>query len=149
VPIGPEETADQLRARLVEVGTDLLLQQLGDGLSPPVPQEGEPTYAAKIDPEELHLDWSQPAVQLHRVIRLGRAWTTFRGKRLRILAARLAEPARLETPPPGPGALHGLLVGTGDGALEVVEVQPEGRGPMAAADWVRGIRPAAGERLGP
>jgi methionyl-tRNA formyltransferase len=145
VPIGPEETADELRAQLVEVGTGLLLAQLADGLGSPVPQTGEVTYAPKVEPEELHLDWSQPAAQVHRVVRLGRAWTAFRGKRLRVRWARL-----LEGSPAGPpGQLDGLLVSAGEGSLELVEVQPEGRDPMPAFAWRNGARPTPGERLGP
>ena len=143
VAIGPEETADELRARLVELGTRVLVEELERGLGPAVPQEGRPTYAAKLEPEELRLDWSSPAEQLHRVVRLGRAWTTFRDRRLLVLRSAVA-PAG-----PGPGVLEGVVVGTGDGrGLALVEVQPEGRGPMPAADWVRGARPRPGERLG-
>src|SRR5690606_10623910 len=72
VAIGPEETADELRSRLVAIGTDLLVRLLTTGLGTPVPQEGEPTYAAKIEPEELRLDWTRPAVELGRVVRVGR-----------------------------------------------------------------------------
>jgi methionyl-tRNA formyltransferase len=144
VPIGPEETADELRSRLVAVGTRLLVAQLAEGLTPPVPQEGDATYAAKLEPAELHLDWTQPAVQLHRVVRVGGAWTTWRGKRIGVLGARLA--AEVAGGPPG--QLDGLLVSTGDGALVLVEVQPEGRGRLSAAAWRRGARPAPGERFG-
>jgi methionyl-tRNA formyltransferase len=146
VRIGPDETASELRAQLVEVGTGLLLAQLADGLGPPVRQQGEVTYAAKIEPEELHLDWSQPAVQIHRVVRLGRAWTTFRGKRLRMRQVRLSGAAG--TTDGQPGLLDCLEVGTGDGHLELIEVQPEGREPMPAFAWRNGARPNAGERLG-
>jgi methionyl-tRNA formyltransferase len=143
VTIREGESADELRSRLVEIGTGLLVSQLDEGLSPPVSQVGQATYAAKIDPEELHLDWSQPAQQLARVVRLGRAWTEFRGRRLRILRAR---------PVPGeghaPGTLEDTRVAAGDGALQLLEVQPEGKGAMAAEDWLRGTRPAPGERLG-
>jgi methionyl-tRNA formyltransferase len=147
VDIGPDETLDSLRSRLVVVGTRLLVEQLAAGLSPPVPQVGEPTYAAKLEPDELRLDWTQTALQLHRVVRLGRAWTTWRGKRLRVLQARpLAGAAgRPEAPP---GTLDGLLVATGEGALELIEVQPEGKQPMPAARWRNGARPVAGECLG-
>jgi methionyl-tRNA formyltransferase len=145
VPIGPEETADELRARLVAVGTELLVRTLTAGLGEPVPQVGEPTYAAKLDPAELEIDWTRPATEVHRLVRLGRAWTTFRGKRLKVLAARLAPAAGAV---PGPGAVDGLLVGTAEGALEVVTVQPEGKGPQAASDWRNGSRPQPGERLG-
>lgn len=142
IRIGPEETADELRGRLVAIGTDLLVATLQKGLGEPRPQEGEPSYAAKIDPAELELRWERPAVELHRLVRLGRAWTTFRGKRLKVLAARLADTDA------GPGELDGTVVGTGDGGLELVRVQPEGKGPQEAAAWRNGARPAPGERLG-
>jgi methionyl-tRNA formyltransferase len=142
VAIGPEETADELRDRLVAIGTELLVSTLAQGLGDPRPQTGEPTYAAKIDPAELELEWHRPAVELHRLVRLGRAWTTFRGKRLRVLAARLAE-ADL-----APGQLDGLLVGAGAGALELVEVQPEGKSPQPALAWRNGARPEPQERFG-
>lgn len=144
VAIGPDEHAGALRARLVEFGTRLLLDELGRGLGQPVPQEGEPTYAAKLEPDELRLDWSQPAELLHGVVRLDRAWTTFRARRLLVLRAEKTGGG------PAPGVLEGAVVGTGDGAgLRLVEVKPEGRGAMPAEEWLRGARPAPGERLGP
>ena len=146
VTIEPEETADELRAALVEEGTDLLLQQLRDGLTPPVPQHGTPTYAAKIEPAELQLDWSRPAAELDRVVRLGRAWTMFRARRLRVLRARVV--ALPSGHPAQPGALQGFTVGTGHDALELLEVQPEGKLPMAAREWHNGARPVPGELLG-
>jgi methionyl-tRNA formyltransferase len=142
IPIDPEETAAELRAGLVDAGTTLLVQSLREGLGTPVPQEGETTYADKLDPSEHHIDWERPAVEVHRVIRLGDAWTTFRDKRLKIVRARLTGNG-LE-----PGAVDGLRVGTGDGAIELVQVQPEGKGTMAAADWRNGARPGPDERLG-
>lgn len=145
VGIGPEETADELRTRLVTVGSDLLLATLKAGLSVPAPQEGEPTYAAKLGPEELQLEWSRPAVELHRVVRVGGAWTTFRGRRLKIHRARPVWPGGHA---PSPGVLEATVVGAGEGALELVEVQPEGRAPQPAEAWLRGARPAPGERLG-
>src|SRR5205809_5209432 len=90
VPIDPEESAEELRGRLVAVGTTLLVDTLRAGLGQPEPQVGEPTYADKIDPAELHLDWSQPAAQLHRVVRVGGAWTPFRGARLKVRRATTA-----------------------------------------------------------
>ena len=144
VAIGPEETASELRDRLTAIGTELLISQLGDGLAEPVAQEGEPTYAAKIEREELELDWSRPAEHLHRVIRIGRAWTTFRGKRLGIVRARVVAAGG-----PDPGVIEGVVVGTGEGgAVELVEVQPEGRAVQPATAWRNGARPAPGERLG-
>ncbi|HEX2048670.1 MAG TPA: methionyl-tRNA formyltransferase [Acidimicrobiales bacterium] len=140
--IGEDDTLEELRSSLAETGTRMLLQLLASGLPEPRPQEGEPTYAARIEPEEHKLDWSRSAVELHRVVRLGQAWTTFRGRRLRILRTR-----RVPASPLGPGELDParLLVGTGDGALELLEVQPEGKASQAAAAWRNGARPTAGE----
>ncbi|HUR17445.1 MAG TPA: methionyl-tRNA formyltransferase [Acidimicrobiales bacterium] len=147
VEIGAGETAEELRRRLVDIGTALLTEALRDRLGEPRPQEGEPTYAAKIDVEELHLDWERPALELHRLVRVGRAWTTFRGRRLGVLRAGLPDP---DGPVPAPaGAMEGIVVGAGDGAgLELIEVQPEGKPPMPATAWQNGARPAPGERLG-
>jgi methionyl-tRNA formyltransferase len=142
VEIGADETLTELRDRLVDIGTDLLVDVLSKPLVEPTPQAGEPTYAAKIEPDELHLDWSRPAVELHRVARLGRAWTTFRGKRLLVHRARLALTGA------APGALDGTIVGTGEGGLELLEVQPEGKAVMAAAAWRNGAQPKPDERLG-
>jgi methionyl-tRNA formyltransferase len=143
--IGEGETLDELNARLVELGTRLLLDRLRTGLGAPVPQDGEATYAEKIDPGELRIEWSQPVERVHRLVRLGEAWTEFRGKRLKV---RRARPVALTTPL-APGELAGTAVGTGDGAMELLEVQPEGKRTVGAAAWVNGAHPSAGERLGP
>ena len=137
VDIGPHETADELRERLVELGTAQLVEALAEGLGPAVPQEGTPTYAAKLQADELHLDWSRPAEELERTVRLGRAWTTVRARRLRVLRACAHQVTGT-----------GLAVPTGSSPLELLEVQPEGRGPMAAADWARGVRWSDGDQLG-
>ena len=137
VEIGPDETADELRERLVALGTDLLVSALAEGLGEGVPQQGEPTYAAKLDVDELCLDWSSPAEELERVVRVGRAWTTFRGRRLKVLRACAHRVTGEGVPSP-----------TGTTPLELLEVQPEGRAPMPAKDWARGVRWQEGDRLG-
>ncbi len=144
-PIGDEETLEALRSDLAGIGARMLVDLLASGLPEPAPQEGEPTYAKKIDPAELQLDWARPAVELHRVVRLGQAWTTFRGRRLRVLRARVAVDS---TPAAGDVDPDTLRVGAGNGALELIEVQPEGKGPQPAAAWRNGARLVAGERMG-
>ncbi len=154
--IGDEETADELRHRLVVMGCDLLVDHLADGLRGlPVPREqsGEPSYAEKIHASELELRWEQPGPQIRRVIRLGHAWTTFRGRRLTI--HRAAEPSPLDVDTRGdrlgvsPGALVGTDVVAGGGTrVRLVTVQVEGRRPMDAEAWRRGVRPGPDERLG-
>jgi methionyl-tRNA formyltransferase len=142
VPIAPRMTATELRDELVRVGTELLLATLATGLEDPQPQQGEASYAAKLERHELRLDWSQPADALDRLVRVGDAWTTIRGRRLKVLAAEPAE-GSVE-----PGMLDGVEVGTGHGLLRLVAVQPEGKRPMPAHEWVKGLRPVPGERLG-
>ena len=135
VPIGPRDTAEDLRSRLVDAGTDLLLAALRDGFGPPQPQVGETTYADKLTPEDHHLDWTQPAATLDRIVRVGGAWTTAGGKRLKVWSAR---PATTVAPTAAPGTLDGVIVRCGEGSLELEEVQPEGKRRMPAADWRRG-----------
>ncbi len=174
VPIGSDTDLVALRAELVKVGSALLVESLAGGragLPVPQPQEGEPTIASKVTPEDLHLHWEDTATQLHRVVRLDRAWTTFRGRRLGILQATPSEaepesesdsgpgehggpPGIPPAAPPGippaapPGTLVGTSVVTGRGTLQLQRVQPESRAPVAAEDWVRGVRLTVGERLG-
>jgi methionyl-tRNA formyltransferase len=143
--VGPDETADELRARLVEAGSGLLVRTLADGLGEAVPQSGEATYAAKVEASDLQLDWSRPAVELHRLVRIGGAWTTFRGRRLKVVEARLSE---VEDGPSRPGTAEATTVVTGEGALELVQVQPEGKAAQPAAAWRNGARPNPDERFG-
>jgi methionyl-tRNA formyltransferase len=148
VSLDDEIDLESLRNRLVEVGSSLLVDVLVHGLAglpEPVPQQGEATMAEKITNADLHLDWGDNAVQLHRVVRLGRAWTTFRGHRLSVLQGSVDDDLPGDSPP---GTLAGTTVGTGSGGLRLLKVQPESRKPMSAEDWVRGIRLQDGERLG-
>jgi methionyl-tRNA formyltransferase len=151
VPIDPDETADELKQRLSVVGAELLADVLSvgaDELPAGEPQQGEVTYAAKIEPDELELHFDAPATDLARLVRVGKAWTIFRGARLIVAGAR----ARADVPGglagSVPGTLDGTSVITGAGTLELLDVQPEGRRRIAAGEWLRGARPQPGERLG-
>jgi methionyl-tRNA formyltransferase len=149
VPIDESITLDALRVELVEVASALVVDALAGGvasLPDPAPQVGEVTLADKITREDLHLDWPDAARQLARVVRLQRAWTTFRGKRLNVLEAVVSDD--VESDAGIPGELHGDEVVTGRGALRLLRVQPESRSPMSAEEWLRGVRPGASERLG-
>jgi methionyl-tRNA formyltransferase len=150
VPIGSDETAGELHARLVEVGTELLRVHL-----PAVPnaagepQTGEPTYAEKLGVDEFRLDPHRFASELARVVRAGNprpgAWFRVGGKRVKVWRAHEvgddAEP--LEAGVVGADG----AVGTAHGVLALDEVQPEGKRVMTAAAWRAGVRGAA--RLDP
>ena len=100
----------------------LLVDALATGLGTPEPQVGTPTYAKKIDPGELRIDWTAPVDEIDRLVRLGGAWTTFRGKRMKIHAADVVD----------------------DGIVPTA-LQPEGKGRMSYDDWRNGAQPGDGE----
>ncbi len=140
-----DDTLASLRGRLVDLGARLLVDQLRAGLGDAEPQHGETSYATKIDPAELAIDWTRPADEIGRLVRLGGAWTMFRGKRLKVLDV-VVEAGAAPTAPAG--TLGGDVVVAGAGALRLVTVHPEGKGPQAAGAWRNGARPSDGERLG-
>ena len=142
-PIGPTETLAELRERLVAMSCPLLVELLRTGPGDAVPQQGEVTWAAKISGDDLRLDWDLPAVELHRRVRLGRAWTTLAGERLRILRAGV-----VPTHGGPPGILDGLVVGTAAGGLRLDEVQAAGRRALPATEWHLGARLSTACRLG-
>jgi len=147
-PIGSDDTAADLRERLSGLGAELLVDWLrgfvADGPGVAEPQAGEPTWAHKLDRTDLWLDWDRTADELHRLVRVGGAHTTFRGEPLK---AWVAEPAAAPGDVP-PGTLVGDVVATGDGGLRLIEVQPAGRTRMAFGAWAVGARPGDNERLG-
>ncbi|MDE0803648.1 MAG: methionyl-tRNA formyltransferase [Acidimicrobiales bacterium] len=134
--IGADETADQLRERLVESGSRLLVESLQAGLGTPREQVGEPTYAKKITPDDLHIDWTAPADVIHRQVRVGGAWTTRDGDRFKVW--------RTSLDPTGDGIVHP----TGDGVIELLDVQPAGKPRLDARAWANGARWSDDDRLG-
>jgi len=150
--IDPTDTADHLRDRLVDLGTDLLVETLRTGLPEPVPQQGEPTYADKVERDDLALDWKRPADELHRIVRVGGAWTTVDGRLLKVHEAVPVEIGPVEAGSAStdrePGTLDGTVVATGRGGLALRTVQPEGRARIDAAAWRNGARLGPDARLG-
>jgi len=145
LPIGPRATAAELRAELVVMGTAMLVDLLGGPLPDPQPQQGEVTYAVKLDADDLLLDWGAPASDLDLVVRVGGAWTTWRGERIKVVSA---VPVDVSGPP---GTLADARAGTipaGDGGLRLDVVQPAGRAAMTWTAFANGARPVTGERLG-
>ncbi|MFF2506832.1 methionyl-tRNA formyltransferase [Streptomyces sp. NPDC058067] len=150
------DTSGDLLTRLAFAGAGLLsatMDGIEDGSLKAVPQPADGiTVAPKITVEDAHVDWSAPALRVDRVVRgctpAPGAWTVFRGERLKLIQAVLA-PARTDL---APGELavgkRDLHVGTGSYAVQLLWVQAQGKKPMAAADWARGVRIAPGERLG-
>ena len=144
VPIGADTTAAELRSTLVQLGTALLVDVLSTPLPAPQSQVGEVTYAEKIEPAELELHWSRSAVELHRIVRVGGAWTTFRGRRMKIHRASVEDSGAGD---PGDLDPDGCVV-TGQGSLRLLTVQPEGKATMSWADFANGSHPRPSERIG-
>jgi methionyl-tRNA formyltransferase len=139
--IGTEETTGELHDRLSALGAELIVQalaQLPDLTPDPQPDAGV-TYAAKIDKAEARVDWSRPAVQVDRLIRglspFPGAWCMFGKDRVKLLKSRVVsgqgQPGQV---------LSGLTIACGDGSVEILTAQREGKKPQAQADFLRGAQ---------
>jgi len=148
-PINEDDTAGVLRERLSSHGARLLsatLDALERGELTPVPQEEEKaTFAPPVSTAEGNIDWSRPAESIDRLVRAmdpqPGAYTFFRGKRVKVLQARLTD----VPPEDEPGTImnlgkEGFLVNTGTTGLQVLQVQPEGKQKMTSAEFSRGQR---------
>ncbi|MEU2232995.1 MULTISPECIES: methionyl-tRNA formyltransferase [Streptomyces] len=154
--VRPTDTSGDLLTRLAFAGAGLLaatMDGIEDGTLKAVPQPVEGiTLAPKIQVEDAHVDFAAPALRVDRVVRgctpAPGAWTVFRGERLKLIQVTPL-PDRTDL---APGELavgkNNVYAGTGSYAVELLWVQPQGKKPMKAADWARGVRIAPGERLG-
>ncbi|MFF5558715.1 methionyl-tRNA formyltransferase [[Kitasatospora] papulosa] len=154
--VRPTDTSGDLLTRLAFAGAGLLaatMDGIEDGTLHAVPQPAEGvTLAPKITVEDAQVQWSAPALRVDRVVRgctpAPGAWTLFRGERLKLVQAAPV----LDRTDLAPGELsagkNNVYVGTGSHAVELLWVQPQGKKPMRAADWARGVRIAHGELLG-
>ena len=155
-PIHADDTAATLHDRLAPLGATALVEALprivaGDGA--PEPQDDALScYAAKLAKPEGRVDWREPAVLIERRVRAFNPWpvaqTTLEGQPLRLWGARLA--SGRDGASPGEViavTADGIVVQTGDGALELTRVQRAGGRPVAAVDFARG-RALEGVRLG-
>lgn len=139
-PIGATETTGALHDRLSVMGAEMIVEALAtlDSLTPEVQPEDGVTYAAKIDKAEARIDLARPATELIRQINglspFPGAWCEIAGERVKLLRAAPAEGAG------APGTLlGGFTVACGEGALEVIEAQREGKRPMPATEILRGL----------
>jgi methionyl-tRNA formyltransferase len=154
-PIAPEDTAETLAPRLAATGAELLVETLNGlqaGKIHPRPQEdAQASRAPILNKEDGKMDFHRVAAEVCNRLRGFQLWpgafTDFRGKNLNVWAAKPADRAAAV----GELAVDAdrLTVGCGEGtALELLEVQPEGKKRMAARDFIHGYRPRSGERLG-
>ena len=152
--IGPEENAGELGRRLAVMGADLLVETLARirEIVPEKQDNSQATYAPLLKKEDGAIDWSQPAAAIHNRVRGLQPWpgayTTFRGHALHIWRAALAAPGSGGQRPGKIAGLRPLVVACGSGALELLEVQLEGRKRMPAADFANGQRLTENDSLG-
>ena len=142
--IHPNDTAGTLASRLARTGGELLVEALdqaeaGELVLVEQTEEGA-SYAAKIEPAERQLDPGRSALELERIVRaltphVGAYLLLEDGGRLGVSAARSGEGS---VPPGELRSENGLVLGSGEGVLELLEVQPPGRRPMQAAEYLRG-----------
>ena len=151
--IDRHESAGELMSRLAESGAGLLVATL-DGIASgdlrPVPQPTEGvSLAPKLSVADARIDWSAPALRVDRLVRACTpapgAWTTVRERRVKLGPVDVID-ADLK-----PGAIEvadgRVVVGTGGGAVALGTVQPEGRAPMDAVAWIRGLRLTPDDRF--
>jgi methionyl-tRNA formyltransferase len=151
--IGAEENAIELGRRLAAMGADLLVETLrgleAGAIVPEKQDSALATYAPLLKKEDGLIDWNQPAGSIHNRVRGLQPWpgayTTLRGSLLHIWRAR---PAVGSGTPGHIVSLRPLTVACGDGALELIEVQMEGRKRMPATDFANGHRLAENDLLG-
>ncbi len=157
--IGPDETSDVVEHDLARLGAGLLLEvveQIAAGRATETPQDdAAATYAARLEKSEGTIDWSLPAAAIHNRVRGLHPWPlahTFVGAQ-RVIVRRTA----VGSPAAGaiePGtvleasARQWRVAAGGGGSILLVEVQPEGKRPMAAREFLAGRPIAPGTRLG-
>ncbi len=156
-PIGPDQTATELTARLSEIGAAALVEALAllqtGGIEEREQDERLATYAPKVDRATARIDWDRGSIEIANHVRgmdeVPGAWTLLAGQPLKLFRPEPEPGAR----PADPGvvvaaeAAAGLRVATGDGEVAFAEVQPPGRRRMPVRDWIAGRQVSVGDRF--
>lgn len=159
VPIGPDDRTDAVERALAQAGARLLVETVDRLSTGPITEEAqndaEATYAPRLKKEEGLIDWTRPARAIHNQVRALHPWPhafTF-GPSGRLILHRSTVAAGKTTEPPGTvvaaSATEGLRVATGDGVLEILELQVEGSRVLEARSFLAGHAVRPGDRLGP
>lgn len=154
ISVGPDETAGELHDRLANLGADVVVETVRGLLAgTAIPRKQEDAYASsapKIFRDDARIDWRRPAPEVHNLIRgtspIPGAWTEFQdGEVLKIFRSSLAEGDG------APGEIleldDRLIVACGSGAVEVRELQRQGKRRMPAADFLNGADLESGEQF--
>jgi methionyl-tRNA formyltransferase len=143
--IADDDNAETLSKRLADIGASLLLKTI-NGIKgryiKPIPQMGTPSYAPPLKKEDGRLDWSKTAIEIFNLVRALYPWPCaycyLNEERIKIIKVRVLEgsgmPRRVEK------TGKELIVGTGEGLISIIELQPEGKRPMPATAFLQGRR---------
>ena len=136
--IREDDSVAGLRDRLGHLALPLLIDICSNGVSSQQAQVGDVVIARKISTNDLAITWSSSPDQISRQVRLGNAFTFFEGKRFKVHeVSRVSE----QLPEGSISFKDGMvLVGTREGSLQLLTVQPEGKPRIAASEWARGAR---------
>ena len=136
--IREDDSVAGLRDRLGYLALPLLIDICSNGVSSQQAQVGDVVIARKISTNDLAITWSSSPDQISRQVRLGNAFTFFEGKRFKVHeVSRVSE----QLPEGSISFKDGMvLVGTREGSLQLLTVQPEGKPRIAASEWARGAR---------
>lgn len=152
--IGPNETTGEVHDRMMMMGADVVVEttrMILDGKAEGQPQDDSlATPAPKIFREDCQIDWSRPAEEVHNLIRgvspVPGAYSTLEGRQVKFYQSRLSDGAA------SAGTIVSvspdLVVACGQGAVELIELQAEGKQRLLAADFVRGMRLEVGQQFG-
>jgi len=155
-PLATDETAGELEVRLAELGALALIEALAlleTGVLQPRPQDdARASYAPKLTVDGARIAWTDGVAQVARRLRgldpRPGAWTELRDRRIKLFGPR---PAGGTPPSAAPGEIvetdPALLVATGDGLLQILDVQPEGKARLSSSEWVRGRGARPGDRF--
>ena len=154
--IGPDETAGEVHDRMMEIGADAVVETvrlIEAGTAVPRPQDDSlATPAPKIHREDCRIRWDRRAERVHNQIRglspHPGAWTMHGDTLLKIYRTRVAETPTAAQPGTVIEAADRLLIACEKDAVEVVEVQQQGRKTLGAAEFVRGYSLRMGDVLG-
>lgn len=153
IEIKENDNSETLGEKLSELGASLLIKTiegLESGSLKPVPQHGMPSYAPMLKKEDGRINWNKTATDIWNFVRGMFPWpgafTNLKKERLKIINVRPAQgqgiPGRIES------ISNKLVIGTGDGLIEIIEIQPEGKRIMNAKEFIIGRRLKEGDFLG-
>lgn len=144
IEITGEDNTQTLSDKLSDIGISLLMKTirgLKDGFLRPLPQVGTPSYAPPLKKEDGRIDWSKGSAEIFNFVRGMYPWPCaycyFGKERIKIISTKIVQgsgaPGRVEKV-----TKKDLLVGTGEGLISIIELQPEGKRSMPASAFLQG-----------